>query len=101
MHSALRYMPGFHGTPFRSVGGDRSEIGGAQPLRGFGTDRFRDRKSFSASLEIDHQLAHIDAVSTHVELQLTPFIDVGCVFADPAAWGSPGRGGVRRDQLPF
>jgi hypothetical protein len=88
-HTALRYMPSYRDAPFwalSSIGGDESVSGGAQPLRGFGTDRFRDRNAFSASVELRQQVAHFDAVSTHVELQLTPFIDVGRVFADSSSW---------------
>ncbi len=83
-HIALRYMPSTHRVPFwalSSVGGGDSIIGGAQPLRGFGSGRFYDRDSFSSSVELRHRAASFDAIATHVELELTPFIDVGRVFS--------------------
>jgi outer membrane protein assembly factor BamA len=89
LHGALRYMPTYREAPFwalSSLGGDESVLGGAQPLRGFGSDRFCDRNAFSASLELREQVAHFDAVSTHVELQLTPFVDLGRVFASSSSW---------------
>ena len=84
LHSALRYMPNARNAPFwalSSLGGDRSIVGADQPLRGFGAGRFYDRNSFSASLEMRREIADFDAVSTHVALQLTPFVDTGRVFA--------------------
>jgi outer membrane protein assembly factor BamA len=83
-HAALRYMPSLHDAPFwalSSIGGDQSDLGGPQPLRGYGLSRFYDRNAFSGSLELRQSIAHFDAVSTHVELQLTPFVDLGQVFA--------------------
>jgi hypothetical protein len=88
-HAALRYMPSAHDAPFwalSSLGGDESDLGGPQPLRGFGLSRFYDRNSFSASVEARQVVADFDAVSTHVELQLTPFVDVGQVFAHASSF---------------
>jgi hypothetical protein len=45
-HMSLRYMPDAHRLPFwalSSLGGDESQIGGDQPLRGFGPGRYYDR----------------------------------------------------------
>jgi Omp85 superfamily domain len=88
-HVNLRYMPTTHSVPFwalSSIGGDQSSIDGSQPLRGFGTSRFYDRNSFSASLEMRKQVASFDAVSTHIDLQVTPFVDTGDVFPSLTAW---------------
>ncbi len=83
-HVALRYMPGETNVPFwslSSIGGDRSVLGEAQPLRGFGEGRFYGRNSFSSSIEYRRRVLSLDAMSTHIEVELTPFIDVGDVFA--------------------
>ena len=83
-HSAIRYLPTSHSVPFwalSSVGGDESVVGGQQPLRGFGDGRFYDRDSFSSSMELRHKVATFAAASSSVDLELTPFIDVGRVFA--------------------
>jgi hypothetical protein len=83
-HSALRYMPSALNAPFwalSSLGGDKSILGADQPLRGYGAGRFYDRDSFSASLELRRQIAGFDALSTHIALQFTPFVDTGRVFA--------------------
>jgi hypothetical protein len=83
-HSAIRYLPTSHSVPFwalSSVGGDESVVGGQQPLRGFGDGRFYDRDSFSSSVELRRKLATFAAASSSVDLELTPFIDVGRVFA--------------------
>lgn len=108
-HAALRYLPSAHRAPFwalSSIGGDESVIGGDQPLRGYGEARFYDRNSFSASLELRRRIASFDAVSTHIELQLTPFVDSGSVFSRPSS--SPLRGlhtvvglGLRAVARPF
>jgi hypothetical protein len=82
-HSALRYMPSALNAPFwalSSLGGDKSILGADQPLRGYGAGRFYDRDSFSASLELRRQIAGFDALSTHIALQFTPFVDTGRVF---------------------
>jgi len=83
-HMALRYMPGVTDVPFWSlsnIGGDRSVIAENQPLRGFGLGRFYSRNLFSSSVEYRKRVLSVDAVSTHVNIELTPFVDVGEVFA--------------------
>lgn len=83
-HAALRYLPTSHAVPFwalSSIGGGDSVVGGAQPLRGFGAGRFYDRDSFSGSLELRRKVLSFDATSTKVDVELTPFIDIGRVFA--------------------
>jgi outer membrane protein assembly factor BamA len=83
-HMALRYLPTSHRVPFwalSSIGGGDSEVGGAQPLRGFGSGRFYDRDSFSTSIELRRKVLTVDAVSTKLDVEVTPFIDVGRVFA--------------------
>jgi hypothetical protein len=83
-HVAMRYMPGATRVPFwslSSLGGDQSALGDAQPLRAYPQGRFYDRNSFSSSFEYRAQVLSIDAVSTHIELEVTPFTDLGEVFA--------------------
>lgn len=83
-HVSLRYLPSTHHLPFwmlSSLGGSEVDIGGEQPLRGFGDGRFYDRNSFSATTELRRTLFTFDAIS-HVEIELAPFVDVGDVFHD-------------------
>ncbi len=83
-HSAIRYLPTSHSVPFwalSSIGGDESVVGGEQPLRGFGEGRYYDRDSFSSSVELRRKVATFDTIGSSVDLELTPFIDVGRVFA--------------------
>ncbi len=83
-HVALRYLPDYHRLPFwalSSIGGDQSEIGGDQPLRGYGTGRYYDRDYFSSSIELRHTIASINAITSQVDLELAPFLDLGRVFA--------------------
>jgi hypothetical protein len=82
-HMSLRYLPTSHGVPFwalSSIGGGESVVGGEQPLRGFGEGRFYDRDSFSSSVELRRKVYSFDATSTFVDVELTPFIDVGRVY---------------------
>ncbi|HVV48602.1 MAG TPA: BamA/TamA family outer membrane protein, partial [Polyangia bacterium] len=82
-HASIRYMPSTHGVPFwtlSSIGGDTSDVGGGQPLRGYGAGRFYDRDAFSASGEVRHVFWSFDAAATHVDLEIAPFVDVGQVF---------------------
>jgi hypothetical protein len=88
-HVDLHYEPTTHDVPFwglSSLGGDTSEIGGSQTLRGYGTSRFYDRNSFSANLELRQTVYSLDAFSTHVDLQIAPFIDTGRVFHTDSTW---------------
>jgi Omp85 superfamily domain len=83
-HMALRYLPTSHAVPFwalSDIGGGESVVGGEQPLRGFGEGRFYDRDSFSSSIELRRKVLSFDATSTFVDVEMTPFIDVGRVFA--------------------
>jgi outer membrane translocation and assembly module TamA len=87
-HAAARYMPGATDVPFwslSSLGGDQSAPGESQPLRGYGTSRFCDRNSFVTNLEYRGRLLELDALSTHIEIELTPFVDIGDVFAHSRA----------------
>jgi Omp85 superfamily domain len=82
-HVDLRYEPSTHHVPFwalSSLGGDESDIGGSQTLRGYGTGRFYDRNSFSANLELRQNVLSMDAFSTHIDIQVAPFFDTGRVF---------------------
>ncbi|MEP6884977.1 MAG: BamA/TamA family outer membrane protein [Gammaproteobacteria bacterium] len=83
-HLAIRYLPTAHNVPFwalSSIGGGDSVVGGTQPLRGFGLGRYYDRDSFSTSVEVRRKVLSFDATSTIVDVEVTPFIDVGRVFA--------------------
>jgi hypothetical protein len=82
-HLALRYLPSATDVPFwalSGLGGDRDEVGGDQELRGFGAGRFYGRDSVASSIELRHALLSFDASSTHVDVELTPFIDIARVF---------------------
>ncbi len=86
-HVALRYLPSVEQVVFwqlSSVGGDRSFLGGPQPLRGFGQGRFTDRNSFSLTAEVRQSLVTIGIFRTHVELELAPFLELGKVFERPS-----------------
>jgi hypothetical protein len=83
-HVALRYLPTSHEVPFwalSGIGGGESVVGGEQPLRGWGAGRFYDRDSFSSSVELRRKVYTFDTTSTSIDVELTPFIDVGRVFA--------------------
>ncbi len=83
VHAALRYLPTAHDVPFwalSSLGGGQSEVGGGQALRGFGNGRYTDRNSFSGSIELRRKVFSFDATSTYIDVEMTPFIDVGRVF---------------------
>jgi hypothetical protein len=82
-HTSLQYLPSTRSTPFwalNSLGGDESDVGGEQPLRGFGEGRFYDRNSFAGNVEVRHTFWSFNASSTHVDLEVAPFVDVGQVF---------------------
>ncbi len=86
LHTSLRYLLEAHRLPFwalSTLGGDNSVIGGEQPLRGFGEGRFSDRDSFAFNAELRRTVASFDAMSTHIDLQLAPFVDAGRVFHRP------------------
>jgi len=83
-HMAIRYLPTAHDVPFwalSTIGGGDSVVGGTQPLRGFGLGRYYDRDSFSTSVEVRRKVLSFDATSTIVDIEVTPFIDVGRVYA--------------------
>jgi hypothetical protein len=83
-HVALRYLLSDHNAPFwalSTLGGDRSDVGGEQPLRGFGAGRFTDRDAYSMTLEVRRRAFSFDTGSTVVDIELTPFVDAGRVFA--------------------
>jgi hypothetical protein len=83
-HISLRYQLASHAVPFwalSSIGGDQSDLGGSQPLRGFGLGRFYDHDAFSSSVELRRQVASFNAAATTVNLEITPFVDLGRVFA--------------------
>ena len=82
-HLALRYLLSAKEVPFwalSSLGGDRSEIAGEQLLRGFGAGRYYDRNSLSMSVEVRRHVISFNAISTHVDLEVAPFVDLGRVF---------------------
>jgi hypothetical protein len=82
-HAALRYLPSDKNAPFwalSSLGGDRSVMAGQQPLRAFGADRFIDRNSFSASIELRYRVLDLQLFTTNVSIELAPFAEIGRVF---------------------
>jgi hypothetical protein len=84
-HAALRYMPQADGAPFwalSSIGGDQSVSGERQPLRAYGQDRFVDRNSFAAGVELRTRVAQFKVFATNLSLELAPFLDLGKVFAE-------------------
>jgi outer membrane protein assembly factor BamA len=84
-HLTVRYLPSTSDrVPFwalSSVGGGESQTGGDQPLRGYGEGRFYDRNSFSAGAELRRTVLSLDAVSTRVDIEMAPFVDLGRVFS--------------------
>ena len=83
-HMSLRYLPTSHDVPFwalSSIGGGVSVLGGEQPLRGFGAGRFYDRDSFSTTFELRHKAFTFDAVTTKLDVEIAPFVDLGRVFS--------------------
>jgi hypothetical protein len=83
-HLALHYLPGSGQVPFwalSNIGGGESQIGGAQALRGYGEGRYYDRNSFSASIELRCKVFTFDAVTTKLDIEIAPFVDLGSVFA--------------------
>jgi len=84
-HAAFRFMPGVDNVPFWSlseIGGDKSVIGEEQPLRGYGEGRFYGRNAFDSNFELRQRVATFDSLSTHINLELTPFVDMGRVFGE-------------------
>jgi Omp85 superfamily domain len=108
-HVSLRYLPTARDVPFwalSGIGGGQSEIGGEQPLRGFGAGRFYDRNSFSGTVEVRRKVYAFDAVTTKLDIEVAPFIDFGRVFsstsADPLSHLHPVAGvGFRGIARPF
>ena len=90
MHASIRYLPSAQRPlPFwalSSIGGDTSEVGGEQPLRGYGAGRFTDRNAFSASAEVRHIFWGFDAEGTHVDLEVAPFVDLGHVWGHTSSF---------------
>jgi hypothetical protein len=83
MHVALRYLPTAQDPAFwelSTLGGGDSIIGGAQPLRGFGADRFTGRNSSSFTAEVRQRVAGLGLFNTNLELEVDPFVDLGRVF---------------------
>jgi hypothetical protein len=83
-HVAIRYLPAAHDVPFwalSGIGGGESVVGGEQPLRGWGAGRFYDRNSFSSSVELRRKVMTFNTTSTRIDVEVTPFIDVGRVFS--------------------
>ena len=82
-HTELHYLLGSRPVPFwelGNLGGGESDIGGAQQLRSFGQGRYYDRDVFAASVELRHKVYTFNAVSTALDIEVAPFIDVGRVF---------------------
>lgn len=112
VHFALRYMPRTNRTrdiPFWAlsrIGGDEADIGGDQILRGFGSGRFVGRNSTSINIEYRKRIATLNAFSSGIGIELTPFVDFGEVFSkmsdDPVGQLHKAAGvGLRGLALPF
>jgi hypothetical protein len=83
-HAALHYIPSAHDLPFwanSSLGGDRDFIGGDQMLRGFGAGRYFARNSLAGTIEYRRTVLGFNAAASHVDIEATPFLDVGNVFS--------------------
>ncbi len=83
-HTELHYLLGSRPIPFwelSNLGGGESDIGGEQQLRSFGFGRYYDRDVFAASVELRHKVYTFNAVTTALDIEVAPFIDVGRVFA--------------------
>jgi hemolysin activation/secretion protein len=59
-----------------------SVVGSEQPLRGFGTGRFTDKDGYATSFELRRRVFSFSALSSPVDIEVTPFVDAGRVFAD-------------------
>lgn len=82
-HAALRYTAGGQQPPFwalSKLGGDRSDQGERQPLRGFGDSRFVDNNLFVTNLELRTRVFSLDLFGTQATLELAPFFEIGRVF---------------------
>ncbi len=87
LHSSIRYLPYAHDVPFwalSSIGGGESEVGGAQALRGFGAGRFYARDSFATTAELRRNVLAFNAGGSDVDVEVSPFIDVGRVYSHSA-----------------
>jgi outer membrane protein assembly factor BamA len=83
-HMSLRYLPTVRDAPFwalSSLGGGVSVLGGEQPLRGYGAGRFYDRNSFSTTVELRRKMFTFDAVTSKLDIEIAPFVDLGRVFS--------------------
>jgi hypothetical protein len=88
VHTSVRYLLSAHDVPFwalSSIGGGQSETGGPQQLRGYGTGRFYDQNSFSGTVEMRRKVFTFNAVTTALDIEVAPFIDVGRVSHDKDA----------------
>ena len=84
-HLSLHYLFNDHSPPFwtlSTLGGQASDVGGQQPLRGFGAGRYTDRDAFSTTVELRHRVFGFNALSTRVDIEMSPFLDLGRVFAN-------------------
>src|SRR5579864_8488688 len=59
-------------------------LGGQGALRGYGNGRFTDRNSYVLNVEIRRVVASLNIASARIDLELTPFMDAGRVFARPS-----------------
>ena len=83
-HGSLRYMLSANDVPFwalSNIGGGQSDIGGAQQLRGFGAGRYYDRNAISASVEFRRKVFTFNAITTDLDIEVAPFIDIGRVYS--------------------
>ena len=87
IHTALRYELGAYHLPFwaySTLGGEANVLGGQGALRGYGMGRFTDRNSYVLNVELRRVVASLNIASARIDLELTPFMDAGRVFARPS-----------------
>ncbi len=59
---------------------DQATLGGAQSLRGFDVGRFYGQHAVFASAELRMQVLHMFVLGSPMDVEMSPFIDVGQVF---------------------
>ena len=106
----LRYMPGATNVPFWSLSniGGESSVPGGEPAaaRLWRGGAFMSAIHFRAASNTANECSSLDALGTHLNIEVTPFADVGEVFAhsrdSPVAHLHKVCGlGFRRDRKPL
>jgi hypothetical protein len=85
MHAFLGYTPAGNEMPFwalSSLGGEANQLPFAQPLRGYGEDRFVDNNMTDFNLELRWRVYDVRLFKTEGIVELAPFVEAGKVFHD-------------------